>query len=177
MALPGVALALHQLVKVPAHESPYSARGRARDGKCFITGLQAQKYSRLTVAHIFARAHDAEWIRKGYPGKITADEAVMGGSIKIDSVQNVITLRRDLHDAWDNYEFGVDPTRYEDYDDAFGDGSFDLSNLKASRPGVPGKEEGGSNSHLGTGYLIIVSRRKADQQQVEPPHILSCTAV
>jgi len=28
--------------------------------------------------------------------------------MKIDSVQNVITLRSDLHDAWDNYEFGVD---------------------------------------------------------------------
>jgi hypothetical protein len=33
----------------------------------------------------------------------------MGGSTKIDSVQNVITLRSDLHNAWDNYEFGVDP--------------------------------------------------------------------
>ena len=33
----------------------------------------------------------------------------MGGRIKIDTVQNVITLRSDLHDAWDNYEFGVDP--------------------------------------------------------------------
>ena len=34
----------------------------------------------------------------------------MGGTIKIDSVQNVITMRSDLHDAWDNYEFGVDPS-------------------------------------------------------------------
>jgi len=33
----------------------------------------------------------------------------MGGPTKIDSVQNVITLRSDLRDAWDNYEFGVDP--------------------------------------------------------------------
>jgi hypothetical protein len=33
----------------------------------------------------------------------------MGGSIKIDSVQNVITLRSDLRNAWDGYEFGVDP--------------------------------------------------------------------
>lgn len=171
------------------HESHYRARGRSRDGKCLITGLQTQTYSRLTVTHIFPRAHDAEWIRKGYPDKITdtADEAVVGGSKKIDSVQNVITLRSDLHDAWDNYEFGVDPTNnyritaftngnadinglylqldhiqdptlrplddlftdhfmqgifkymkgtgevgwtYEDYDDAFGDGSFDLSNLE-----------------------------------------------
>ena len=48
----------------------------------------------------------------------TADEADMGGLLKIDSVQNVITLRSDLHDAWDNYEFGVNPNvgsilRYE----------------------------------------------------------------
>ena len=33
----------------------------------------------------------------------------MGGSSKIDSVQNLITLRCDLQAAWDNYEFGVDP--------------------------------------------------------------------
>jgi hypothetical protein len=53
----------------------------------------------------------SQWIRKGYPSKITdtADEAHMGGWTKIDSVQNVITMRSDLHDAWDNYEFGVDP--------------------------------------------------------------------
>ena len=52
-----------------------------------------------------------EWIRKGYPSKITdtADVATMGGPTKIDSVQNVITLRGDLCDAWNNYEFGVDP--------------------------------------------------------------------
>ena len=35
---------------------------------------------------------------------------MMCGQTKIDSVQNVITLRSDLHEAWDNYEFGVDPT-------------------------------------------------------------------
>jgi hypothetical protein len=52
-----------------------------------------------------------QWIRKGHPSKITdtADEASVGGRTKIDSVQNVITMRSDLHDAWDNYEFGVDP--------------------------------------------------------------------
>ena len=38
----------------------------------------------------------------------TANDAVTG-PIKIDSVQNVITLRSGLHDARDNYEFGVDP--------------------------------------------------------------------
>ena len=52
-----------------------------------------------------------QWISKGFANKITdrADSDVMGGSLKVDSVQNLITLRSDLHDAWDNYEMGVDP--------------------------------------------------------------------
>lgn len=38
----------------------YRTRGRTRDGKCLITGMQTQTYSRLKVAHIFPRAHDVE---------------------------------------------------------------------------------------------------------------------
>ena len=41
-------------------ESHYHTRGRARDGKCLITGMQTQTYSRLGVAHIFPRAHEVE---------------------------------------------------------------------------------------------------------------------
>jgi hypothetical protein len=33
----------------------------------------------------------------------------MGGPLKIDSVQNLITLQADAHLAWDNYELGVNP--------------------------------------------------------------------
>ena len=43
----------------------------------------------------------------------------MGGPIKIYTVQNVITLRSDLHDAWDNYEFVVDPNVSTLYDTRF----------------------------------------------------------
>lgn len=45
----------------------------------------------------------SQWISKGYLGKIidTADEAWMGGPTKINLVQNVITLRTELHEAWD----------------------------------------------------------------------------
>ena len=35
-------------------------RGHTRDGKCLITGMQTQTYSRLKVAHIFPQAHDVE---------------------------------------------------------------------------------------------------------------------
>jgi hypothetical protein len=41
-------------------ESHYRTRGRIRDGKCLITGMQTQTYSRLKVTHIFPRAHDVE---------------------------------------------------------------------------------------------------------------------
>ena len=33
----------------------------------------------------------------------------MGGPTKIDSIQNVILLRSDLHDAWDSYQIVVNP--------------------------------------------------------------------
>ncbi|KAM6498894.1 hypothetical protein JOM56_006842 [Amanita muscaria] len=111
-------------------EPHYRIRGRIRDGKCLITGMQTQTYSRLKVAHIFPRAHDVEWIRKGYPSKITdtADEACIGGGTKIDSVQNMITMRSDLHDAWNNYEFGVDPNNnYRTT--AFTNGNADINGL------------------------------------------------
>ncbi|KAF8274407.1 hypothetical protein EI94DRAFT_1653123 [Lactarius quietus] len=148
-----------------------------------------------------------------------ADEADVGGSIKIDSVQNVITLRSDLHDAWDNYEFGVDPANnyritafangnadvnglylhldhiqdptlrpldelftdhfmqglfkhmkgadqvgwtYEDYDDAFGDGSFNLSNLK-----IWGTEEGGKHFELALADRLFDHRVSQQQGRVE----------
>ncbi|KAI0299883.1 hypothetical protein BC826DRAFT_993921 [Russula brevipes] len=76
----------------PSRASHYRLRACVRDGKCLITGLQTQTYSRLQVAHIFPREHEAE----------------------IDSLQNLITLRSDLQDAWDNYEFGVDPKSVPD---------------------------------------------------------------
>jgi len=152
----------------------------------------------------------------------------MGGPTKIDSVQNVITLRSDLRDAWDNYEFGVDPNvsflrrgrcvrrdslfaeqsaftngnadinglylqldhiqdptlrpldelftdhfmqgvfkhmkgtgesawSYEDYDNAFGDGSFDLSNMN-----IWGTREGKERLEPALGELLF-DRRVSEQ--------------
>ena len=52
-----------------------------------------------------------QWVNKGYPGHITDSASLpeLGGSTKIDSIQNVILLRSDLHDAWDSYKFAVHP--------------------------------------------------------------------
>lgn len=52
-----------------------------------------------------------QWVNKGYASRITDPAPLhdLGGSTKIDSIQNVILLRNDLHDAWDNYMFAVNP--------------------------------------------------------------------
>lgn len=54
---------------------------------------------------------NVQWIRKGFPSLITdpAPLSQVGGATKIDSIQNVILLRSDLHDAWDGYRFAVNP--------------------------------------------------------------------
>ncbi|KAF9230290.1 hypothetical protein BU15DRAFT_57408, partial [Melanogaster broomeanus] len=52
----------------------------------------------------------------------------MGGQTKFDSVQNVITLRSDRRNAWDNYEFGVDPGNNYRVT-AFTNGNADINGL------------------------------------------------
>jgi len=95
--------------------SAYRQRTRARDPCCLISGLPVVRddFSRFKAAHVFPRAHDVDWVDKGFPSRITdpAPLSDLGGPTKIDSIQNVILLRSDLHDAWDNYKFGVNPDR------------------------------------------------------------------
>jgi hypothetical protein len=52
-----------------------------------------------------------QWVNKGYSSRITDPATLpeLGGPTKIDSIQNVILLRSDLHAAWDNYKFAVNP--------------------------------------------------------------------
>ncbi|GBE89982.1 hypothetical protein SCP_1800040 [Sparassis crispa] len=91
----------------------YRRRVRERDPCCLISRLRvsAGDYSRHKEAHIFPCAHIDDWIKQGFPGYITdpAPPSQVGGPTKIDSIQNIILLRGDLHDAWDNYMFGVNP--------------------------------------------------------------------
>ncbi|KAF8232788.1 hypothetical protein L208DRAFT_1270241, partial [Tricholoma matsutake] len=95
--------------------SAYRERTRRRDPRCLISGFLVSRgdFSRFKAAHIFPRVHDAEWVNKGYASRITDPAPLhdLGGSTKIDSIQNVILLRNDLHDAWDNYMFAVNPDR------------------------------------------------------------------
>ncbi|KIJ13060.1 hypothetical protein PAXINDRAFT_117504 [Paxillus involutus ATCC 200175] len=91
----------------------YQRRVRVRDPCCLISGQQVVRddYSRFKAAHIFPRAHVNIWISRGFPSRITdpAPLGQQGGPTKIDSIQNVLLLRGDLHDAWDNYKIAVNP--------------------------------------------------------------------
>jgi len=53
-----------------------------------------------------------QWVHNSYPSLITdsAPLEVVGGSSKIDSLQNVLLLRSDLHNAWDSYCIAVNPS-------------------------------------------------------------------
>ncbi|KAH9164219.1 hypothetical protein EDB89DRAFT_2078143 [Lactarius sanguifluus] len=97
----------------PLTTSAYQERIRARDPCCLISSLPVVggDFSRFKATHIFPRAHDIDWVNKGYPSRIMDPATLpeLGGPTKIDSIQNVILLRSDLHDAWDNYKFSVNP--------------------------------------------------------------------
>ena len=108
-------------------QNHYRNRARERDGKCLVMGITGSNWSRLRAAHIFPRAHVNEVSsanRTVTPlelffsfsgltkGTHISDDALLdavGSYSKIDSIQNVFMLRSDLHDMFDNYEFGVNP--------------------------------------------------------------------
>jgi len=62
------------------------------------TGLQA--------AHIFPIAYEGHWIEYNFISLISLPP-VKGGNI--NSVQNGLLLRSDMHQQFDNYEFSINP--------------------------------------------------------------------
>ena len=84
---------------------------RARDGRCVVSGkvVPGAQYDRwwgFEAAHIFPLAYEDHWNRNNYSRWITCHSAT-GGSI--NSVQNGLLLRADLHILFDNYVFSIDP--------------------------------------------------------------------
>jgi len=104
-------LRIPTLSNTPTREDHYRLRTRTRDRKCLITGQVATSWKGFQAAHIFPRAHSIDWTEKGFSSLITDTAPLnqIGGPLKIDSVQNVIMMRSDLHEKWDNYEFAVNP--------------------------------------------------------------------
>ncbi|MCJ1363215.1 hypothetical protein MMC16_002322 [Acarospora aff. strigata] len=84
---------------------------RARDGECIVTGTRPVNpaggfWQPVQAAHIFPLAYEHDWLQHGHERWITKP-ASKGGSI--NSVQNGILLRADLHQFFDTYLFSINP--------------------------------------------------------------------
>jgi len=85
---------------------------RSRDQRCVITGeeyLNDDIWTGFEAAHIFPLAFEGLWKDFNYGRWIsTPDEGEIKGG-KINSVQNGLLLRSDIHQLFDMYEFSINP--------------------------------------------------------------------
>jgi hypothetical protein len=84
---------------------------RQRDRRCFITGKPAKDaqygvWRGFEAANIFPLALDSEWNRNEYDRWITMKPDT--GSA-INSVQNGLLLRGDMHALFDGYDISINP--------------------------------------------------------------------
>lgn len=84
---------------------------RARDGRCVVSKKVAKsaQYGRwrgFEAAHIFPLAYEDHWNQHNFTRWITIPP-VTGGFI--NSVQNGLLLRNDIHNLFDNYVFSINP--------------------------------------------------------------------
>ena len=84
---------------------------RERDRRCIITGKLARRaeygiWRGFEAAHIFPLAYEGHWNQHNYGRWITIQPDT-GGSI--NSVQNGLLLRSDIHDLFDGYDISINP--------------------------------------------------------------------
>ncbi|KAK0105453.1 hypothetical protein ONS96_004840 [Cadophora gregata f. sp. sojae] len=103
---------------------------RLRDGRCIITGVvalgaQYDNWRSFEAAHIFPLAYEEHWRNNDYARWISLSLNV-GGSI--NSVQNGLLLRSNMHDLFDSYEFSINP-----------DDSYKIVHFSFDYDGIAGK--------------------------------------
>lgn len=84
---------------------------RRRDGGCVITGKQARgayrdHWTGFEAAHVFPLAYESHWAQHNLGRWITVP-AVNGGTI--NSRQNAVLLRSDIHQLFDSYDISINP--------------------------------------------------------------------
>ena len=85
---------------------------RLRDGRCIMTGVVAALGARygnwrsFEAAHIFPLAHEEHWRNNNFARWISIHPTA-GGSI--NSTQNGMLLRSNIHDLFDSYEVSINP--------------------------------------------------------------------
>ncbi|KAI0823371.1 hypothetical protein BC628DRAFT_1411660 [Trametes gibbosa] len=83
---------------------------RARHKNCLSSGAELS-WCRLQAAHIFSASRPSEKPKQDTISSITEKRPGLPNrtSMKAASLRNMLFLREDLHDAWADYEFGIDP--------------------------------------------------------------------
>ena len=85
---------------------------RSRDGQCVITGREAPdaangNWGGLQAAHIFPLAYESHWNQSNYPLITIPPASETAGSI--NSVQNGLLLRNDIHHLFNCYDLSINP--------------------------------------------------------------------
>ncbi|KAF2465657.1 uncharacterized protein BDR25DRAFT_239571 [Lindgomyces ingoldianus] len=110
---------------------PFTEAVRARDRRCVISGevaigAQFDNWNGFEAAHIFPLAYEGYWNENNYDRWITI-RPEKGGTI--NSVQNGLLLRSDIHQLFDSYDFSINPD--DDYKIVFF--TFDGKGLAGKR--------------------------------------------
>src|SRR4051794_6429164 len=84
---------------------------RSRDRRCVVSktkalGAEYNNWFGFEAAHIFPLAYEGHWDTYNYSRWISSPPAT-GGTI--NSVQNGLLLRSDIHQLFDNYSFSINP--------------------------------------------------------------------
>ncbi len=84
---------------------------RDRDGGCVVSKVpnlcaEEDLWEGFEATHIFPLAYGSQWEMDDFGRCITIDPP-QGG--KINSVQNGLLLRANLHQEWDHYRFSINP--------------------------------------------------------------------
>jgi len=84
---------------------------RSRDKRCVITGWEVDRaqygdWTGFEAAHIFPLAYEQYWTEFDYGRWISI---IPGSGGSINSVQNGLLLRSDIHQQFDTYGFAINP--------------------------------------------------------------------
>jgi len=98
---------------VAGRENTFCAAVRERDKKCVITGLTnsvknmaRNEWDRFEAAYVFPLAYESLFIHGNLPRLITLRAPTESG---INSVQNALLLRVDVHRLFDQYLISINP--------------------------------------------------------------------
>ncbi|KAG9037473.1 hypothetical protein FRB95_005412 [Tulasnella sp. JGI-2019a] len=88
----------------------FRERVRARDQRCCVTGQLVCGMALLTALQPYLRTHGLKWSALELSRCITddANESDQGPD-SINSIQNGLLMRADVHAFFDDYQFGIDP--------------------------------------------------------------------